>query len=243
MTAVLGVLAAAAALAGPPALDPDQLPKLPQRGLARETVAGVELQTLRGRRLGLLTGFQLAPDKAVSHSLVLRSRRGPRLFTLDVYKRRVRRFFEGPSSVPTCRLTDARLKRELFACGSTIRTVTYGPPGSRPQLRVVARAPAEIGHWVWAEFAPRGPAFLAQWSAECEVPVAYLVAGGKLRAYAEESVALGWLPSGDALVHFPNGPCAGGWRPVRGIYAVRGSGSPRLLLRTPRFAQYAMWGG
>jgi hypothetical protein len=248
MTGVLGVFAAVAAFAAPPSLDAEHLPRLPQRGLARETVAGVELQTLRGRPLGVLVGLDLAPDKAVSHSLVMRTRRG-RLFTLDLHERRVRRFFEGPSSVPTCRLTDARIRRELFVCGSTVRTVTYGPPGSRPVLQVVARAPGKVGHWVWAEFAPRGPAFLAQWSAECEVPIAFLVRDLVLRPYggatmsdAPESMALGWLPNGSAIIHFPKGACGRVHRRP-GIYSVPGRGPASMLLGTARNASYAMWGG
>jgi hypothetical protein len=240
MIGVLGVFAAAAALAAPPPLDPAHLPNLPSRGLARETVAGVELQTLQGRPLGTLAGLDLAPDKAVSHSVVLRS--GRRLLTLDVRERRVRRFYEARSTVPTCRLTDARIHRELFVCPSAVRTVTYGPPGSKPALRVVARAPGKVGHWVWAEFAPRGPGFLAQWSAECEVPVAYLVVGGKVSPYDAGSVALGWLPSGEALIHFLNGPCGGSQR-VRGVYAVPRLGKPRLVSATRPGTGYAMWGG
>ena len=241
MTGMLGVFAAAAALAAPPQLDPAHLPRLPARGLVRETPAGVELDTLRGRSLGTLVGLNLADDKTVSHNVVFR--RGRELVTLDLQERRVRRFYETASTVPTCRLTDARIHRELFVCGSAVRTVTYGPAGTRPSLRVVARAPGKVGHWVWAEFAPRGGGFLAQWSAECEVPVAYLVLAGKLRRYGEESAALGWLPSGDALIHFPNGPCAGDSKAVRGIYAVPRVGKLRLVLRTTRFAQYKMWGG
>ena len=241
MTGLLGVFAAAAALAAAPQLDPAHLPKLPVRGLVRETPAGVELQTLRGRSLGTLAQVDLAGDKTVSHSVVLR--RGRDLLTLDVHERRIRRFYEAPSTVPTCRLTDARIHRELFVCGSVVRTVTYGPAGTRPSLRVVVRAPGKVGHWVWAEFAPRGGGFFAQWSAECEVPVAYLVRDGTLRPYGEESAALGWLPGGQALIHFPDGPCAGDSKTARGIYAVPRAGKPRLVLRTARFAQYAMWGG
>jgi hypothetical protein len=241
MMGLLGVFAAAAALAAPPQLDPSHLPNLPPRGLARETVAGVELQTLRGRSLGTLAGLNLASDKTVSHSVVLR--RGRELLTLDVHERRIRRFYETASTVPTCRLTDALIHRELFVCGSAVRKVTYGRAGTRPSLRVVARAPGKVGRWVWAEFAPRGGGFLAQWAAECEVPLAYLVAGGAIRPYGRESAALGWLPSGEALIHFPNGPCAGDSKTVRGIYAVPRTGKPRLILRAARSAQYAMWGG
>jgi hypothetical protein len=89
---------------------------------------------------------------------------------------------------------------------------------------------------------PGGDAVLAQWSAECEVPVAYRIFHGRLHAYARESAALGWLPDGAALIHFPKGPC-GGTIHMRGIDAVPRIGKPRLVFRTPRFAQYQMWGG
>jgi len=84
---------------------------------------------------------------------------------------------------------------------------------------------------------------LAQWLAECETPVAYRIANGRMQAYGRESVALGFMPGGAALIHFPNGPCAGDSRGVRGIYSVPLYANARLVLRTPRFAQYAMWGG
>src|SRR5881397_3587154 len=49
---VLGLLAAAAVLSVlPPTLNPRRLPRLPVRGFALETRAGVELQTMRGRAL------------------------------------------------------------------------------------------------------------------------------------------------------------------------------------------------
>jgi hypothetical protein len=248
MALALGLIAAAVSLAGPPPLDPDALPRLPPRGLALDTPAGVQLETMRGRPLGLLRGLRVAPDKAVSHRLVMRTRRGL-LFTLDLYERRVRRFFEGPPLVPGCRLTDARIHRELLVCGQTVRIALYGPPGSRPKLRVVARAPGKVGHWVWAAFAPQGNGLFAQWSAECEVPVAFLVVGGTMRPYggrtmsdAPESMALGWLSNGSAVVHFPKGACGGTFqRP--GIYSVPRAGRPSLLFGTPRFAFYGMWGG
>jgi hypothetical protein len=190
MSAALGLIAAALALA-----------PLPARGLALETKGGVELQTLSGRPLATLAQLDLAPDQAVAHKLVLRDPRG-RLFVVD------RR---------GCRATDVRL---------------------------VVCAPRGIGHWVWAERSPSGDAILAQWSAECEVPVAYRIRNGVLTAYGSpESAALGWLPNGEALIHYPNGLCAGDPHRGRGVYAVARTGKPRLVLRTPRFAQYLMWGG
>jgi len=198
------------------------LAPLPARGFALETKTGVELQTFSGRPITTLGGLDLAPDEAVAHKLVLRDRRG-RLFVLD------RKGVRPTAARRACRTTDVR----LVVCAQTIRS------GGR----IVAKAPRGIGHWVWAERSPSGDAILAQWSAECEVPIAYRIRKGVLTAYGSpESVALGWLPSGEALIHYPSGPC-GGSQVGRGIYAVPQKGSPRLIRRTPRFAQYLMWGG
>jgi hypothetical protein len=117
------------------------------------------------------------------------------------------------------------------------------------KLRVVARAPGGIGHWERAAFAPAGNAFFAQWSAECEVPVAFLVENGVMHPYgartyrnAPSSMGLGWLPNGSAVVHFPTAACGGAFRRA-GIYAVPRRGEPTLLVLTPRFEYYWMWGG
>lgn len=248
MTLALGVIAAAVTLASPPEFDRQALPVLPAQGLAQETRLGVQLETIRGRPLGVLRGLDLAVDKAVSHQLIMRDRRG-RLFLLDLHARRVRRYFEALRSVSGCRLTDARIRLELFVCKHTVRTAVYGPAGSKPELRVVARAPGQVGHWVWAAFAPRSQDVLAQWSAECEVPVAFLVSRGVMRPYgshtmadAPESSGLGWLSDGSAVIHFVKGACGGSFR-RSGIYAVPRTGNARLLLSTPRFMYYAMWGG
>jgi hypothetical protein len=247
MTAALAVLAAAAAVAAPPQLDPQQLPRLPTRGLALETRDGVQLETMRGRPLGILKGLDLAPDKARSSDLLMRDRRG-RLFEIDLNEGRVRRVLELPQRIAGCRTTDARPGLQLLVCGHTVQTLRAGP-GSNPERRVVAKAPGRVGHWVRAAFAPRGDAFLAQWSAGCEVPVAFLVAGGVMRPYggrsmsdAPESVALGWLPDGSAVIHFPKGACGGTFH-LPGVYAVSRAGTPRLLRPTPRFASVWMWGG
>lgn len=177
------------------------LPPLPQRGLARETKAGVQLQSLGGRPLGSLRGVDLALDQAAPHVAILRNPRGW-LYAFD---------------------------------GRTLRRrAPHGPP------RIAARPPG-VGHWVWAERSPLGDVTLAQWSGECEIPVAYLVVNGKLQSYGPETVALGWLSTGEAVVHFRPVGCAQGRR--SGIYASQGTHKLNRLLRTPRFAQYLMWGG
>jgi hypothetical protein len=195
---------------------------LPERGFALETKEGVQLQSLRGRPLTTLRGLDLAPDQAFARQAVLRDRRG-RLFALTAGGLRRASLRRG------CRVTDVH----LTVCPHTIAGAS----------RVLARAPNKVGHWVWAERAPSGAAILAQWSGECEVPVAYVVSHGKLHPFGGESVALGWLPTGEAVIQFPNGPCAFGWSPVRGIYAAASTTKLRLLVRTKRFAQYLMWGG
>jgi hypothetical protein len=204
------------------------LPPLPQQGLALETKAGVQLQTLAGRGLATIPGLDLAVDKKIGRQLVMRDRRG-RLFTLDPAARRVRRTHEYPSRMRGCRLGDAM----LYVCRQAI--VRGG--------HVLARKPRGIGHWVWAERAPKADAVLAQWSAECEVPVAYLILRGGLISYGSGTVALGWLANGSAAVYFPRGGGCGPTPRAPGIYAVPLSGDPRLLLRTRKPVGYAMWGG
>jgi hypothetical protein len=245
---VFGLLAAAVVLsAAPPTLNPQRLPPLPVRGFALDTPAGVELQTMQARPLGLLAGLHLAQDKATSHGLLMRDRRG-RLYVLDRGSRRVRRVFERPQPVHGCRLTDARLQLALLVCGHTIKTALF-VAGAKPKLRVVARAPGRVGHWVWAVFAPRGNAFLAQWTAECEVPVAFLAIHDTLRPYggrtmrdAPASVAFGWLPGGEAVISFPAGGGCGSAFRLPGIYAVPRAGKARLLLGTRPRTSYWMWG-
>jgi len=208
MLAVFAVLASASALAAPP-LDPQHLPSLAERGLVRETKAGVELQTMQGRSIGVIPRLNLAPDMATSRDLLMRDRRGS-LYVLDRRARRVRQVSDGPPRRRDCRVTDRRAQFHLIVCKSTIklRTVSGG-------LRIVARKPGRIGHWERAAFAPRGNAFFAQWSAECEIPIAFYVANGEMQPFgastlaaAPSSSALGWLPNGSAIIHFPRGAAA-----------------------------------
>jgi hypothetical protein len=252
MIAPVGVLIAAATLAAPaaPTLDPQHLPTLPARGFTLQLRTGVQLETMLGRPIGVLKGLFPAPDKATGDGLIMRDGRG-RLFVLDLGRRRVRPVREQLSPVRGCRVTDGRVRLLLLVCGHTVKTALFRlSGGAEPTVRIVAHAPGRVGHWERAEFAPRGNAFLAQWSAECEVPVAFLVTAGVMRPYggttmrdAPSSVALGWLPNGNAVIHFPNGACGGAFR-APGIYDVPRAGKPRLLRRTPsRAASYWMWGG
>src|ERR687887_1435781 len=98
MSAALAVLSAVAALGG--------LPQLPERGLALDTRAGVQLQTMGGKPIATLPGLDLASDKTVAHNLTMRDRRG-RIFILE-RDGRVRRVDEGRPEYPGCRVNDAR---------------------------------------------------------------------------------------------------------------------------------------
>ena len=65
---------------------------------------------------------------------------------------------------------------------------------------------AKVGHWAKAYLSPDGKTFLAQWSAECEVPFSVLRAGSRRRAARRDrrgglgegaaSVADGWTEDG-----------------------------------------------
>jgi len=129
---LVGILAAAAALASPPALDPQALPELPVRGFAQDTRVGVQLETTSGRPLGVLRGLDLAPDKAVSHQLLMRDRRG-HLFVLDLHRLQVRRYFEAPSSVsglsPDRRTDSTRAPR---GAGARSGSRSTDRPGASP---------------------------------------------------------------------------------------------------------------
>lgn len=241
------VLAAALVLAAPGSrLDPQHLPPLPSRGLIRQERSAVALETLRGVPLGRLAGFHLASRLGL-HGALLEGRRG-RLYVVDVVQRRVRRASSmdvpGPAG---CHFTDATGSTRLFVCGRTIRRIVGG------RSSVVARAPSpDGGQWQWAEWERRsGRAILAQWLGECESPTAFAIVGGKARPYgarafghAPESFALGWLPDGRALVHFPAAACGRG-HGGPGVYAIPLRGRAQLLRRLPaaRPTLLEMWGG
>jgi hypothetical protein len=108
-------------------------------------------------------------------------------------------------------------------------------PGPRRHLAVPR--PGRVGHWERAFLSPDGKTLLAQWSAECETPVAFFVTldGGEARPVAGRSlrdapvsVADGWLRDGRALVEFPQSPCGSAIeRP--GVYAVALEGTKTFL--------------
>lgn len=103
-----------------------------------------------------------------------------------------------------------------------------------------------IGHWRSLHVSPDGRTLLATWSAECEIPVAYLlsVEGGKLRPVAGklESVGLGWSRDGQARVKLPGAGC--GHRTSKpGIYLVDPETRVRKLEEGPLKGPMPLQGG
>jgi len=142
----------------------------------------------------------------------------------------------------------------LAGCGSTrTRTVTkieqcngiaadlafhYAICGNRfvrdgKTLAIRTPPGAKVGHWTKAYLSPDGKTFLAQWSAECEVPFTFLVParGGVPRVVtgnadwtkAPQSTADGWTEDGRAIVEITRGDC--GKPSSRGLYLVAQDGT------------------
>jgi hypothetical protein len=96
-----------------------------------------------------------------------------------------------------------------------------------PERSIVDGIP--IGHWAGAWLSPDGETLLAQWSAECEIPIAFFVdaqtgkkrpvTGEKDWADAPESIALGWSSDGRARVRLTKGYCGGAKHPP-GVYLI-----------------------
>jgi hypothetical protein len=158
---------------------------------------------------------------------------------------------------PLCSVGSAKRPRWILLCGSrgyrstgarTIEELVAGrrrviakPPGRRP-----APNTPPVGHWAGVQLSPDGRSVLAQWSAECESPQAYLIdrrtrSMRRLGAVADESLGLGWTRDRSAVVYFPSGVCGGSYRLGPGVFAV-GLGKPRLIVKATPRTKVAMWG-
>jgi hypothetical protein len=126
--------------------------------------------------------------------------------------------------------------------GSGRRLLPIGSPGST----ATAADAGLVGHWEWASVSSDGSTFLAQWSAECEIPIAFFVPaeGGKPRVVTGEddwatspsSVALGWTTDGRAIVLLPaSSPCGSAGKP--GLYLIGVDGTHVRIRGVDRFAK------
>jgi hypothetical protein len=202
------------------------LPWLPPQGVVVERNGGIVFVALDGRVLAKLHGFGLMnPTEAPGAVLV---RRGTAAFVLDA---------AGSMLLP---VDDARATHLHVADGAAIELPT--PPGM-----IVDGHPS--GHWRFALLSPDGNRILAQWSEECEAPVAYVATlqsgpPAPLTGDAStvlESFALGWTRGDRALAVLPTGACAAGaWQP--GVYAFDAPGSATLITTVPPAGLARMWG-
>jgi hypothetical protein len=221
-----------AALPGP-ALAPAALPALPERGLAVWRPGGVVLRSLDGRVLGHLAGFRPVRDHAWPPGRVGLQGSDGRLYLLDG---RGLEPATGLGRFPGlgCHVNEA----PYVVCFHERRPSTVRRAG-----RVVLGPAGREGHWESARLSPDGRTLLLQWSAECEIPVAYFATanGRRLRPVVPggpDSRALGWSADGRAVVLLPLTSCAGG--PDKGIFLVNpGTGRKQLLAR----GEGALWAG
>jgi hypothetical protein len=107
-----------------------------------------------------------------------------------------------------------------------------------------------LGHWRFALPSPDGRVLLAQWSGECEVPVAFFARPGERPVAvtgepgldgAPESFGLGWASDGRAVVFLPVGACGAGFE-TPGVYLFDAPGTGTLLFAIRAYAGAAMWG-
>jgi hypothetical protein len=202
------------------------LPWLPPQGVVVERNGGIVFVAMDGRIRAKLHGFELInPTEGPGAVLV---RRGHEAFVLDA---------AGSMLRP---VEDERARRLHVADGEAIGIPT--PPGM-----IVDGQPS--GHWRFALLSPDGNRILAQWSGECDVPIAYmftLQSGPPMPVTGEssnvfESFALGWTRGDRALIWLPAGACASGARQP-GVYAFDASGHASLVTSLPRSGLARMWG-
>jgi hypothetical protein len=165
------------------------------------------------------------------------------------------------TSVATAKLrgchTVGRDERGIIRLCQEYRPDTHGSfvvddGGGRQVLAIPSPGPTatasdagRVGHWAWAALSPDGLTLLGQWSAECEVPIAFFMPakGGKPRVVTGEedwaasptSVALGWSTDGRAIVLFPSAsPC--GTAGKAGLYLIGIDGTHTRIRGADRFA-------
>ena len=125
---------------------------------------------------------------------------------------------------PGCSAAGALEAGELLFCRGRrgYGTLRISRAGDVRPLRVTPPfRPAggrQVGGWRWAAASPDGRTILAQWSAECEIPLAFLVParGGRpvpvlpgSGGDRPNSIALGWTTGGRAIVFVPVDPGCG----------------------------------
>jgi hypothetical protein len=228
-------------------LDPAQL-SLPRQGFVGKRVGGIVLRDLRGHVLGHLSGFRVVSLYGPGPTREVVVARGRRAFALGEHG--LRRIVPPRPDWPSTRSGCHPGPAPYVICGgpySPKRDASVVYLRGRKVLGPVGKyggAPSFVGHWSSVERSPDGRTLLLQWTAECEVPVAYFAnaEGSRLRPVGHDpsadTVALGWTATGDAVIAFPNGAC-GSSPTAPGTYRV----DPRTRRATLVFGGFgALWG-
>ena len=134
------------------------------------------------------------------------------------------------SQRPGCRPTGGNVR---FCVDRKVRGSVRSDSG-----RVPIERPSGVGRWVWAAASPDGRTLLMQWSAECEVPLAFLVPaqGGRPRRLAGKhvnSMALGWTTDGRAIVFVPAEPGCGSGEDA-GLFLIEPGGARERIGRAAK---------
>jgi hypothetical protein len=222
----------------PPSAEPAEtisLPPLPPQGFAMEPHHAdgrsgnrVVLVNLRGVVVARLPGFSI--DRVSDRPGVVLLRRQHQDYLLDADQSSLR-----PIS---------RHRIDTITTSEDLK-VPLGLPTNVGPHRVAT------GHWRWMDLAPNGNAALAQWSGECEFPVAFVVpvqdghpvpvTGASTLGRAPASEGLGWTRRGWMAVILPEGGCgAGTKRP--GVYRFVSAGHGSFIFSIARTTVVRMWG-
>jgi hypothetical protein len=213
-------------VAEPVGTDDVHLGDLPKAGVVVGSSDAVTFLDLDGTILATLNGYEVRGNLGAPGVWL---RRGPKYFKLDVAHGLILRVGEDRA-----------------------RNVMYdeGPKPSLPPPTGVVGPDGEVaGRWRYAVESSSG-AILAQWSGECEVPMAYwiddrgteeLVTGGSDISMAPESLGLGWTANGRAVVFLPKGACGSG-AGSPGIYLYSSPGVGHLVYQARDGSSVDSWG-
>jgi hypothetical protein len=220
------IAASGSIVAEPVGADDVHLGDLPKAGVVVGSSEAVVLLDLDGTILATLHGYEGGGNLGAPGVWL---KRGPRYFELDVVHGLLMHVGEDRA-----------------------RDVMYdeGPEPSLPPPAGAMGPDGDVaGQWRYALESSSG-ATLAQWSGECEVPMAYwideegaerLVTGGSDISMAPESLGLGWTANGRAVVFLPEGAC-GSAATSPGIYLYSSPGASRLVYRTRDWLFADSWG-
>lgn len=232
-----------------PALDPDDLPPLPDRLLLVQWSDGfywpnlVVLVGLDGEPIGYLDGYTLSDDGRMSIA-------GGEIVENLPYEQ-VPQLAEGEE----CLISYETIDRVYLICNDT---TSYDDPAWAAEVRVeyadgtteriggagyvypeLDPAQPVAGYWVRVYPSPDGSAVLGQWSGECETPSAHMIYDGAVSDGVgvagdvwPESWALGWRDDGLALVVLTGGPCSSDPIDDSGVYTWSPQGDLEPLYLT-----------